>query len=67
MMGLRATKLDENGAGADSVLWSLRSPEGTCRTMRQEPGAVQDVPPRGIRDSTKRSLHQPREPSRGTG
>ena len=33
MMGPRPTKLDENGAGADSVLWSLRSPEGTCRTM----------------------------------
>ena len=47
-------------AGADSVLWSLRSPEGTCRMMRQGCGAVHDVPLRGIADSTKRSLRQPR-------
>ena len=59
IMGLRPTKLDENGAGADSVLWSLRFPEGTCRTMRQGCGAVHDVPLRGIADSTKRSLRQP--------
>ena len=60
---LRKSRRVENtnvGAGADSVLWSLRFPEGTCRTMRQGCGAVHDVPLRGIADSTKRSLRQPR-------
>ena len=46
-------------AGADSVLRSLRFPEGTFRTMRQGCGAVHDVPLRRIADSTKRSLRQP--------
>ena len=59
MMGLRPTKLDENWVGADSVLWSLRFPEGTCRTMRQGRGAVYEVPLPGIADSTKRSLRHP--------
>ena len=44
MMGLRPTKLDENGVGADSVLWSLRSPEGTCRTMRR----ASQIPQNGV-------------------
>ena len=36
-------------AGADSVLWSLRFPKGTSRTMRQGCGAIHEVPPAGHR------------------
>ena len=59
-MGLRPTKLDENGAGADSVLWSLRCPAGAPHGPPRTSGSSSDRSLREIADSTKRSLRQPR-------
>ena len=54
-------KLDENVAGADSVLWSLRCPARTRHGPPDTPGSSSDRSLREIADSTKRSLRQPRQ------
>ena len=59
-MGLRPTKLGENWAGADSVLWSLRCPAGACSGPPRTPTSPSHRSLREIADSTKRSLRQPR-------
>ena len=56
LLALGAPQLQNPRAGADSVLWSLRSPEGTCHAMSQERrGGLWTAPPGHRRPQTPRS------------